>query len=196
MTFPPSNRDTLGSKLADYFNFLRKQDIYRDQYGTDNDFKIIDKVFYKGSPYDQVYATLDYKRKGKKRDGLTYTEICDYNKEIATQPNMINQFVKTDILILACRLILGQNWRIEDIDIYKYLGGNPRPLQSGYRACIVLDGKETGKKLRSEIRVDLQTIIKGLSIVDYMGWEKEYRKKRGRDVLEVLKRRDYLLGRE
>ena len=192
---------TLGSNLSDYLNHIRKQEIYRKQYGTDIDFVMIDKVHYGGLPYPQTFAYLDYKRKGIKPDDLTYTEIDTYNKVVFANPDGVLQLVKVDIFILGVELEMNgygrsnfEHWDIKNISISKYLKGNPRPEESGLKAALVVNGKEI-RETTTRTRADLEIVETGLTFPQFMDWELQYRKRRTKEVIEVLQLRDYCLGR-
>lgn len=197
-----THASTLGSNLVDYFNHIRKQKIYKRQYGVDSDLRIVDKFYYKQLPYDQVYAVLDYKRRGNLNDDITYTEIADYNETITSVPGFSSpQLVSKDVFILSVNLNMnGQGresfseWEITDINVYQYLGGNPRAEDSGLLPSLVVDDRET-RSTRNGTRVDLKTIVRGLSVSQYMEWESDYRRAKTKEAMEVLERRDYFLGR-
>jgi hypothetical protein len=196
------NSNTLGSNLSDYFNYIRKQPEYSKQYGTDLDFIIVDKFYYKNEAYDSVYAILDYKRSGDKPDDLTYSEVVTYNREIWTPANMVTQFISVEVFILKVVLLLNgysrqefRNWEINRIDVFKYLGGNPRPQLSGIRPSVVLDGKEI-RDTTTGVRINLKSIVNKLSVSQYMAWELQYRERKRKEICKILKHRNYLLGKK
>lgn len=193
---------TLGSNLCDYLNRRRKQEIYKKQYGTDSDFRIIDKFYYGSEPYEQVYGVLDYKREGALQDGITYVEVSDYNETITSTPGVDSmQIVRKDVFILAANLNTNgysrdqsEGWSIGSISVFKYIRGNPRPERWGLGAFVVIDGREV-EESRNGVRVDLETVAQNLSFEKYMEWEMKYRLEKRTLAKKLLKHRDYLHGR-